>query len=418
LKTNLISMCAPQAACFVVLALAVACSQSSQSVTDSASDSGTTTDAGADAGPGNPDAGVPSDDAGPPDTGGSLDGGTGDAEAGADGGDGGLPWGAPITAPPNTWTYVSFHNSSCNDGTPVGIGINPSAKSSNVLIYFNGGGACWDYLTCYIAGAATLGPYTTTQFNTDIAALGATFNRTDANNPFEDWNYVFVPYCTGDVHAGDNVVTYTLGTSSNTFNHKGHANVMAYLARLGPTFPTPAKVAVIGDSAGGGGATVNYVSARAYWPSAKMYLIDDSLPFYPPAETPAATMSAELANWNIQPLLSDICGSGGACLTDFSRIYPALRTLFPSDRMAYMGYEQDNTMSDYYETLPALFQADLDQLDAQVFQPANWNAFFLNGTNHTMLWSWATSTTTTSVKLESWVNDMITDAPTWTTAGP
>ncbi len=220
------------------------------------------------------------------------------------------------------------------------------------------------------------------------------------------------------MHAGDNVATYTFGTTTNTFNHKGHANVMAYLARLGATFPAPAKVAVIGDSAGGGGATVNYVSARAYWPKAEMYLIDDSLPFYPPSETPSATLSSELANWNIQPLLQQICGSGGACLSDFSQIYHALRKLFPSDRMAYTGYNQDNTMADYYETLPAIFQADLSQLDVQVLQPAGWNTFFMNGTNHTLLWTWATATTTTSVNLRSWVDDMITDASTWTSAGP
>jgi hypothetical protein len=60
----------------------------------------------------------------------------------------------------------------------------------------------------------------------------------------------------------------------------------------------------------------------------------------------------------------------------------------------------------------------LNQLDAQVLAPASWNSFLLNGTNHTVLWTWATATTSTSVNLRTWVHDMITDASTWTSAGP
>jgi hypothetical protein len=41
--------------------------------------------------------------------------------------------------------------------------------------------------------------------------------------------------------------------------------------------------------------------------------------------------------------LAAACSSGSSELAALSQIYPALRTLFPGDRMAYMGYDQDNT---------------------------------------------------------------------------
>jgi hypothetical protein len=261
-----------------------------------------------------------------------------------------------------------------------------------------------------------LGPYTSTTFNSDLASLGATFDRTDPLNPFADWNFAFIPYCTADVHAGDNIATYTSGSSSTTFFHKGHANALAFLARLEPTFPKPDKVVIVGDSAGGAGSTINYMSARQYWPNAEMYLINDSLPFYPPSEYPAATLSSELTNWGITPLLEQICGT--ACTSNFSLVNAGLRAQFPSDRMAYMGFNEDETMSAYYETLPQLFDVYLNQLMSQQYHPTSTQTYILNGTKHTTLWNWAAAETTTSVNLRTWVTDMVTDSPTWTSAGP
>jgi hypothetical protein len=323
----------------------------------------------------------------------------------------------PITAPPGVWTWVPFPDSTCNDGSPLGIGINPSStSSSNVVVYLNGGGACWDGFTCLVAMSATLGPYTEAQMQHDAPGTGGVLSR-EPRNPYRDWNYVFIPYCTGDVHAGNNVVTYSFGTTTSVFHHKGHANFLTFMERVGATFPSPDKVLIAGDSAGGAGAVVNYTTARRYWPSARMYLIDDSLLFFAANETPAQTMSSELANWGIQPLLREICGDD-TCQADFSRIYTGLRRQFPSDRMAVISYEQDGTMSLYYETLQQLYQTYLNQLTDQVLHPANYQTYFLNGTNHTMLFTPATDTTSTGVNLWDWLNQMESDDPQWTSAGP
>src|SRR5690349_6763166 len=54
------------------------------------------------------------------------------------------PPGTPITAPPGQWTWVDFPDAVCDDNSPTGIGVN-LANNKNLLVYFEGGGACWDY---------------------------------------------------------------------------------------------------------------------------------------------------------------------------------------------------------------------------------------------------------------------------------
>src|SRR5271154_3071426 len=54
-----------------------------------------------------------------------------------------------ITAPDDAWTWVPFDNAFCGNGSTVGIGVNLSTTSTRVLLYLEGGGACWNELTCF-----------------------------------------------------------------------------------------------------------------------------------------------------------------------------------------------------------------------------------------------------------------------------
>ena len=54
----------------------------------------------------------------------------------------------PIVAPANTWTYVPFGDAYCGNNSTTGIGVNLSSTGNRVLIFLNGGGACWDAQTC------------------------------------------------------------------------------------------------------------------------------------------------------------------------------------------------------------------------------------------------------------------------------
>src|SRR6185312_8681365 len=76
--------------------------------------------------------------------------------------EGGLPpfvaTGTAITAPEGTWTWVPFPDTSCRDGSSAGIAVSLKSASSKLVIFVQGGGACFDAVTCAVNPANTGGP--------------------------------------------------------------------------------------------------------------------------------------------------------------------------------------------------------------------------------------------------------------------
>ena len=163
-------------------------------------------------------------------------------------------------------------------------------SSKNLVVYFEGGGACWDNLTCTfpIAGLPAQVP----QFfvpqvppGTDPSALGGIFRSNHAANPVADWNMVYIPYCTGDIHAGSATKTYTsvghpvLGIPRGapiTIQHRGFDNFMVVLEWMRKNFDKPKNLLVTGASAGGYGATINSPWLGRAFPQAHLYVLADA----------------------------------------------------------------------------------------------------------------------------------------------
>lgn len=323
--------------------------------------------------------------------------------------------GQPIVAPYEQWTWTDFPDSACDDGSPTGIGINPTNRSTNVLVFLDGGGACWDYTTCYVLNKATHGPFGQSQFSSVIGSIpaGSIFDRTSASNPFRDWSFVFVPYCTGDLHGGNNVATYQNATTKKTYHHVGHSNILAYLQRLAPTFPTIGKMVVSGSSAGGYGASFNYATFRSRWPDAEMYLVDDSGPPLEGSAIPVAFSTAFWANWHLGDVLLPICGT--ACQTDLSQLLPALAGSYPEDRMALLSSLQDATISSYLQLSAADFQTDLLAMATDRIDPLpKFRYFIVSGSTHGMLGVCCQNGT----GLVSWLTQEVSDDPGWVSIKP
>jgi hypothetical protein len=95
---------------------------------------------------------------------------------------------------------------------------------------------------------------------------------------------VYVPYCTGDVHTGANVVTYSGGGTDPDleFHHDGHAVVQKAVSWIDENFTHIPKMLATGCSAGGVGSLVNYqFLRRGVSAIEKGYLLDDSGPVFP-----------------------------------------------------------------------------------------------------------------------------------------
>lgn len=314
-----------------------------------------TTAADAGGGGGNPDAAVFNDAAEP-------DGGVTEDDAGVDAGtttDAGF-------VPPSYGQWEKFEPAGavCSNGSPYKFFVNFSETSSNVVVYFEGGGACWDYASCTGTGVRSAAnrdgiPDTHARQHAIFGALAIPVdviypllnNRTDVN-PMGDWNKVFIPYCTGDVYSGDTTVMYDDPTGSGApieFHHRGHGNVMKTIESLAGMFDNIPKMFVSGCSAGGAGAIINYYFLRTGLNVEQGYLLDDSGPIFP--DTATTSRSRPLhdrirQSWNVDTLISSAPKSE-EIMTDFGNLPRVLAEEFPGDRLAHTHFRLDYNYSLY-----------------------------------------------------------------------
>ena len=316
----------------------------------------------------------------------------------------------PLAATTGAWTWIDVPESVCDDGSPTGFAVNPQ-DTSDLFIFFEGGGACWDILTCVAFPTATKGPVGSAQWTARQNSLPAPFDRSRPSNPFRNATMIYIPYCTGDLHVGDNVANYQ-GVS---YHHKGLPDTVAFLSRVASTWSDPARVVVSGSSAGGYGAALTYDLTRKTFPDARMYLIDDAGPLLEGDAVPAAERTAWISAWNIGGFIDQMCKG---CRDDFSLLHNQLIRRYPNDRLALLSSLQDATIRAYFMLTPEAFQAALLQLIADHIAPTPaFRSFVIAGEQHTLLGTMTTSTTN-NVVLEPWLSDMINDKVSWTSVQP
>ncbi len=350
--------------------------------------------------------------------------------------------GSKKSTPPLTWTWVPVSGAVCADGSPTGIAIEASPKpDADVVVFLNGGGACWDLFTCF---PQTVVPTFTTQFTTpgpfgeaQMNALvpqfvpGSIFDRSIASNPYKDFTFVFVPYCTGDVHSGDRTQRFTGAPSDWRF--KGRVNLAADFDWLAANLGyAPAKVVVSGFSAGGFGSLLAYSMARAKWPSAKGYLVDDSGP--PLSNIPTDEIAAWDLAWNLGGAVGPLCGALD-CMGNLSRLFPALQAAYPDDRLALLSSTQDLTIRSFFGITSS--PPSVQPMDATFFEgalralaggppagiedatpPGETHAFLVVGTSHTMLGHPDAFHAPDGRSLFDWLGQQVNDDGAWSAAIP
>jgi hypothetical protein len=334
---------------------------------------------------------------------------------------------APIVATPDVWTWEPFSDAFCGDGSTTGIGINPSSTGTRLLIYMEGGGACYNQSTCYTLHTAAYftsgygeSDFTGEATSTDyLAQPNGLFDRTSAINPFKDYSFVYVPYCTGDVHAGNNVIQ--LG--SKTAHFVGFNNVRAYLNRLYPTFRSAERVVLAGSSAGGFGAVLNWWQTQRAFGNIRVDVIDDSGTYMPPDILADGNGSdvTEFTTWNLASTRPPGCSS---CATAIDTIYDFYSAQFPNSRGALLSYTQDTVLPSFDGITEMQFTTGLDELEANQFNATtNPNlAYFTVGASGHVLWFSPTistgNATTGTVTLEQFITLMESDDPSWHSVHP
>jgi hypothetical protein len=263
--------------------------------------------------------------------------------------------GDPIVVSPEdleTWVWVDIPEMRCSDGSPSGVVVNFTDRSDDVLVYFQGGGACWSGITCAVQGAelAPLQPDPLAQFMSDSEhAQSGLFDRDDPTNPTRDYDFVFIPYCTGDGHIGNEVADYgTFGT----IHHVGYANVTAALERIVPTVAGSSTVVIAGFSAGGIGATGNYHQLAAAFESVGVgptALINDAGPILAAPYLSTNAQATLRDAWGLEETIGAWCPT---CLSDgLHEVYRRQAELHPGMRGALVCSYEDSVVRLMYAAL-------------------------------------------------------------------
>jgi hypothetical protein len=274
------------------------------------------------------------------------------------------------------WTAVTLPASaSCGNGTPARVFVNRTPKTTKTLVYFEGGGACWAQNSCLGKGklsevASNPNGVPENYFSQlNIAAYGLgtpLITRTPVLSKIftQDWNLVYVPYCTGDVHAGSAVQTYADAdpTKPLVYYHYGYRNAKALGAWMAANLPRPEKLLVSGSSAGGVGSTANYGVLRLSINPVKSSLVADSGPLFPAPQGGSVEQYPSLplqnkvrASWGVDrpdgvatELIAQFPQAGD--VSDLSTLNTGLAKVFPQDRFGYMAFQEDGVFSSFSYT--------------------------------------------------------------------
>ncbi|AKT37575.1 pectin acetylesterase-family hydrolase [Chondromyces crocatus] len=299
------------------------------------------------------------------------------------------------------WQKVEAPGAVCGDGSQYKFFVR-TTSSPNVLFFLEGGGACWDYDTCSgragLLGAANpngisddymqqfTAKYVSPLVNGADPGLPGR-SRTDL--PTKDWNIVYLPYCTGDVHVGKNVATYTDPTGAEPplrWHHNGYENTIAAAKYAKSRFPNVQKLLVTGFSAGGTATAAGYHFVRQIIAPQKGYSLNDSGPIYPAAGT--GSNSKPLHNRIRQSWALDSVFTGlpsGFTPNDMGTINKAVAQAHPNDQFAYTAYTRDYNYSRFsyerfytpnnQEAVLTRWKQDQDSLVNQLKAHSNFSYF-------------------------------------------
>lgn len=299
------------------------------------------------------------------------------------------------------WVRVELPGTVCSNGSQYRFWYYDSPTSNNMVISYEGGGACWDYPSCSgqtgILGAANPNGIPTdyiTQMKAKFvspiingADPGIPLFRSKTNLVTNGWDMVYMPYCTGDVHVGNRVATYTDPTGQNpplTFRHNGYNNSVAALNFLHTRFPSIGKLLVTGFSAGGVATNTIFYQARRTLVPTKAYLLNDSGPVFPAPNSSYASYQLHqtiTSSWNMASLFSQLPAPFNPA--NYGSINQMVAQQFPTDLMAYTGYSSDYNFSrfSYERFFPGItkdgvlakWRADQTNLINQIKAYSNWS---------------------------------------------
>ena len=263
---------------------------------------------------------------------------------------------------------------------------------NSLVVYFEGGGACWDDITCALPHLATSARADDGFYKAEImpsdnpGRMSGIFDLANQANPVRDWSFVFVPYCTGDVHSGANAAHYRNPDTGEPYviEHHGADNFRVVLEWIRANFDRPDVILVTGSSAGAYGAATHYARIRAAFPRGRAVMLGDA----GQGVTTPDFLERRNGNWRYD-LPASVFGEN-ATLTSDDDIVAQLAAHYPNDRFGQYTTAHDRTQVAFFALMGAenacrswtqKMSRDLTRRQ----QADNFRSYLASGESHTIL---------------------------------
>jgi len=305
---------------------------------------------------------------------------------------------------------------------------------NKLLIEFMGGGACFSATTCSLPEWIPL----------ESANAMKLFLETKPglHNPKQetaDWHAIYIPYCTGDGHVGNNTAHYV----DQTVHHMGGINAQAALSYAFEHFPDVEATLTAGQSAGAVATYMWSVYVMDHYPNADHAMLADSYvplfgkvfslslsltrmssPTHPPTHTGKTGVTDGLKNWKMSDFFPrDIISAN---YTKWMSYFPGWAASFatvafnhfPKSRYGIYASNADSVESSFYVVEGCGIEGCSWKKAMRVVMPwlrnnsTNVYTYIGTGMSHTQTVDNAEySMKSDGVLLSDWINDLITGSP-------
>jgi hypothetical protein len=305
-------------------------------------------------------------------------------------------------------------HTTCAFGTPYAYFVE-IGDPQKLMIYFQGGGGCWDAATCDPHSKVRM--FKPAVADREQPYRAGLLDPANPENPVRGYTKVFVPYCTADLHLGARTVAYDIPASRTDsahlfeIHHSGTANAMAAIDWAFAHVPSPRTILVTGESAGSVPTPVYAAVMSKHYPRARVVALGDGSGAFGDA-------SGITRSWRGLPFLRSLNALPG--LDSATLTYPGLYGLAArsSSRIsvAEINSAEDSTQSFYLRTVdpssPKVSTLLAQNYAAIKRDVPSFRSFTVPGVVHTMIPRPQFYTTSVDgVRLRDWVDALINGAP-------
>ena len=314
----------------------------------------------------------------------------------------------PVPAPGRWLEIMPGGKTLCSRGSPYRFFVR-GGRTDRVIVDFEGGGACWNKLTCSVSGSLFRDEARTLEsFMNSIAKgeFGGIYDP-EPGRAFADWTLIHIPYCTGDIHWGDAAADYGDGLN---IEHRGFVNASAALDWMYAHYPAPQNVFVAGCSAGAYGAALHSAYVARHYSNARVTMLADS----GAGIITDSFLKDSLPNWNAMRALPSFIPALTRPLEDLHLpdLYEAISAAFPKHRFAQTATQFDDDQIFFYTAMggnpadwPGMYRASLARVEQS---SANVRSYVPPGSMHCALpYPFFYTREVNGVKLADWTEQLV-----------